>query len=151
MPVRMRVERRGGQLLIEQLIGIVLATLQLRDDDRPLRLAVRRVVDTVRHPLRLDEQHMVERVAGGGLGVGGLVDPGVAVPVAAVLLDDALDLVAGMFVVPLKFMCSTQCETPVSPGGSSFEPTRYQHQTVASGAVCTSCTRTRRPLSSTSS
>src|ERR671915_2581953 len=57
----------------------------------------------------------------------------------------------GMFVVPLKFMCSTQCETPVVPGASSFDPTRYQHQTDASGAVCTSCTRTRRPFSRTSS
>ena len=44
----------------------------------------------------------------------------------------------GMLVVPLKFMCSTQCETPVTPGPSSREPTRYQHQTDASGAVCTS-------------
>jgi len=41
----------------------------------------------------------------------------------------------GMLVVPLKFMCSTQCETPVCPVGSSFEPTRYQHQTAASGIV----------------
>src|SRR3954452_3690752 len=53
-----------------------------------------------------------------------------------------------MFVVPLKFMCSTQCDTPVRPGRSSFEPTLYQHQTDASGAVCISCTRTVRPLSS---
>src|SRR5438309_8233570 len=53
----------------------------------------------------------------------------------------------GILVVPLKFMCSTQCETPVRPGGSSFEPTLYQHQTDASGAVCSSRTRTFRPLS----
>ena len=54
----------------------------------------------------------------------------------------------GMLVVPLKFMCSTQCETPVSPGRSSFEPTLYQHQTDASGAVCSSWTSTFKPLSS---
>src|SRR3954471_13285890 len=54
----------------------------------------------------------------------------------------------GMFVVPLKFMCSTQCETPVRPGRSSLEPTLYQHHTEASGAVCSSCTMTLRPLSS---
>ena len=53
-----------------------------------------------------------------------------------------------MLVVPLKFMCSTQCETPVSPGRSSFEPTLYQHQTDASGAVCSSWTSTFSPLSS---
>src|SRR5437870_13777328 len=53
-----------------------------------------------------------------------------------------------MFVVPLKFMCSTQCDTPVSPGRSSLEPTLYQHHTDASGAVCSSCIRTLRPLSS---
>ncbi len=41
-----------------------------------------------------------------------------------------------MFVVPLKFMCSTQCETPGMPGRSSPEPTRYQHHTDTSGAVC---------------
>src|SRR5215217_6075051 len=56
-----------------------------------------------------------------------------------------------MFVVPLKFMCSTQCDTPVRPGRSSFDPTLYQHQTDASGAVCISCTRTVSPLSSTTS
>src|SRR5204863_2657269 len=53
-----------------------------------------------------------------------------------------------MFVVPLKFMCSTQCETPVRPGRSSFEPTRYQHHTDASGAVCSSWMSTFKPLSS---
>src|SRR5262245_16753830 len=53
-----------------------------------------------------------------------------------------------MLVVPLKFMCSTQCDTPVSPGCSSFDPTRYQHQTDASGAACSSRTSTLSPLSS---
>src|SRR5437762_5759532 len=53
-----------------------------------------------------------------------------------------------MFVVPLKFMCSTQCDTPVRPGRSSFEPTLYQHHTDASGAVCSSRTTTFNPLSS---
>src|SRR5215212_3067163 len=53
-----------------------------------------------------------------------------------------------MFVVPLKFMCSTQCDTPVSPGRSSFDPTLYQHHTDARGAVCSSRTRTFNPLSS---
>src|SRR5216117_60731 len=53
-----------------------------------------------------------------------------------------------MLVVPLKFMCSTQCETPVSPGRSSFEPTLYQHHTDASGAVCSSWMSTFNPLSS---
>src|SRR5918995_3940146 len=53
-----------------------------------------------------------------------------------------------MFSVPLKFMCSTQWETPVRPGRSSREPTLYQHHTEASGAVCSSRTSTFRPLSS---
>src|SRR5437773_1192481 len=53
-----------------------------------------------------------------------------------------------MLVVPLKFMCSTQWETPVSPGRSSFEPTLYQHHTEASGAVCSSWMSTFSPLSS---
>src|SRR3982751_5290560 len=53
----------------------------------------------------------------------------------------------GMLVVPLKFMCSTQCDTPVSPGPSSAEPTPYQHHTETSGAVWTSWTRIFRPLS----
>src|SRR4051794_22201897 len=55
----------------------------------------------------------------------------------------------GMFVVPLKFMCSTQCDTPVRPVDSFLEPTLYQHQTDASGAVCTSSMSTLRPLSRT--
>ena len=50
--------------------------------------------------------------------------------------------------VPLKFMCSTQCDTPVRPGRSSPDPTRYQHHTDASGAVCTSWMSDLRPLSS---
>src|SRR4030095_16317053 len=54
----------------------------------------------------------------------------------------------GMLRVPLKFMCSTQCDTPVNPGPSSFAPTRYQHQTDANGAVWTSWMRTLSPLSS---
>ena len=53
----------------------------------------------------------------------------------------------GMLVVPLKFMCSTQWDTPVRPGISSRDPTLYQHQTEASGAVWTSWTRIFRPLS----
>src|SRR3954453_9883905 len=53
----------------------------------------------------------------------------------------------GMFFVPLKFMCSHQCETPVRPGRSSFEPTLYQHQTEARGAVCSSWMSTFSPLS----
>src|SRR5256885_13170074 len=52
-----------------------------------------------------------------------------------------------MLVVPLKFMCSHQCETPVRPGRSSFEPTLYQHHTEASGAVCSSWMSTVSPLS----
>src|SRR5262245_41451702 len=54
----------------------------------------------------------------------------------------------GMFVVPLKFMCSTQWETPVRPGRSSLDPTLYQHHTDASGAVCSSWISTLNPLSS---
>ena len=90
----MGLEGGRRQLLIEERVGIVFAALQLGDDDRPLRLAVLRVVEAAGHALGLDEQHAVERVARGRLRVGGLVDPGVAVPVAAELLDDALHLVA---------------------------------------------------------
>ena len=54
----------------------------------------------------------------------------------------------GMFFVPRKFMCSTQCDTPVCPGVSSFDPTLYQHHTEASGAVWTSWTITVSPLPS---
>src|SRR5947208_1290417 len=54
----------------------------------------------------------------------------------------------GMLVVPLKFMCSTQCDTPVRPGRSSFDPTLYQHHTDASGAVCSSWMSTFNPLPS---
>ena len=61
---------------------------------RPLRLAVVRVIQTARHALGLDEQHPIERIARRRLEVRRLIDPGVAVPAAAELLDDALDLVA---------------------------------------------------------
>ena len=145
----MRLERRRGQLLIEQLIGIVLAALQLRDDDRALGLAVVGMVQAVRHALGLDEQHAIERVA--------------ASPSRDTSSDRSrcsrsscrrycsmmpFTWSRGMLVVPLKFMCSTQCDTPVRPGRSSFEPDLYQHHTDASGAVCSSWTSTFRPLSS---
>jgi hypothetical protein len=39
------LEGRRGHLHVEQLLGIVLAALQLRDDDGPLRLAVVRLVE----------------------------------------------------------------------------------------------------------
>ena len=53
-----------------------------------------RIEEPVGHALGLDEQHAVERVARRGLEVRRLVDPGVAVPASAELLDDALHLVA---------------------------------------------------------
>ena len=31
--IRVRLERRGGQLLVEELVGIVLAAVKLGDDD----------------------------------------------------------------------------------------------------------------------
>src|SRR5690606_29403898 len=49
--------------------------------------------------------------------------------------------------VPLKFMCSTQCEMPVRPGASSPEPTRYHAQSEISGDVCEGCRMTVSPLS----
>ena len=53
MPVGMRAERGRRQLLIEQLIRIVLAALQLRDDHGALGLAVGRIVEAVRPCARL--------------------------------------------------------------------------------------------------
>ena len=91
----MRAERGRGDLGVEQLLGIVLAALQLGDDDRPLGFALGRLVEAVGHPLGFDEEHLVERVAARRLEIGRLVDPGVAVPHAAEPLDDALHLVAG--------------------------------------------------------
>ena len=44
MPVRVRLERGRRQFLIEQLIGIVVAALELGDDHGALRLAVVRMV-----------------------------------------------------------------------------------------------------------
>ena len=90
-PVRMRAERGRGQLLIEQLVGIVLAALQLRDDDGPLGLAVG-ADRTGSCAIRSDSMNSMRSSASrvGGLRVRRLVDPRVAVPAAAELLDDAL-------------------------------------------------------------
>ena len=95
MTVGMRAKRRRGQLGIEHLLGIVVATLQLRDDDRPLRFALVGIEQAVVHPLGLDEQHLIERVAARRLEVGRLVDPGIAVPHPAEAFDDALHVFAG--------------------------------------------------------
>src|SRR5579859_155318 len=50
--------------------------------------------------------------------------------------------------VPLKSMCSTQCEMPVIPGTSLRLPTRYHAQNVATGAVWTSRSKTSSPFDS---
>ena len=102
MVIGMHLERRRRHLGVEQLLGIVLAALQLRDDHGALGLAVRGIVEAAVHPLGLDEQHPIERVLRRRFEVGRLVDPGVAVPAAAELLDDALHLVAGNVLRPLE-------------------------------------------------
>ena len=148
MAIRVRAERRRRDLGVEQLLGIVLATLQLRDDDGPLRLALVRLVQPVRHALGFDEQQRVER---------GSCPPSrdTSSGRSRCSRSTSRRIVrrcpssrrAGCWSVPLKFMCSTQWETPVWPGCSSPEPTRYQHHTETSGAVWTSWTRIWRPLS----
>ena len=92
--VRMRFERGRDDFLIEELIGVVFTAVQLRDDHGAFRFAIVRMVQAVRHPLGLDEEHPIERVFGRRLEIRCLIDPGVAVPTAAELLDDAFDLIA---------------------------------------------------------
>jgi hypothetical protein len=46
-------------------------------------------------------------------------------------------------------MCSTQCETPVTPGTSLRAPTPYQTQKVVIGALCISRVSIRRPFGRT--
>src|SRR5262245_51020446 len=94
MTIRMRLECRRRQLLIEELVGIVLTALQFGNDHRALGFAVVGMIEAARHALRFDEQHSIERIASGGLEIRRLIDPGVAVPSSTELLDDALDLIA---------------------------------------------------------
>ena len=91
----MRVKGHRRHFLIEQLIGIVLAALQLGDDDRALRFAFLGLVEAVLHAFGLDEQQLVQRIPPGRLEVCRLVNPGVAVPHATETFDEALHLVAG--------------------------------------------------------
>jgi hypothetical protein len=102
MRVGMYAECGSSQLLIEQLIGIVLSPLQLRDDDRAFRLAVRGIVKTVRHPLGFDEEHAIEHIPRRCFRVRGLIDPRIPIPVAAELFDDAFHLVAWDVRRPLE-------------------------------------------------
>ena len=90
VPVRVGLECGRRHLDLEQLVGVVLPALQLGNDDGALGLDVLRVVQAVGHPLGFDEQHAIERVAARRFEVGGLIDPRVAVPRTAELLDDAL-------------------------------------------------------------
>jgi len=92
----------GSDLGLKQLIRIVVAALQLRDDDGPLRFAFRRFEEAVRHPFRFDKQHLIQRRAAGGFEVSGLIDPGVAVPHSAKAFDDPLHLLAGNVHGPLE-------------------------------------------------
>ncbi len=102
MTVGMSLERRRVHFHLEHLVRVVLAALELRDDHRALGLDLVGLVQAIRHPLGLDEEHPVERVTRRRLEVGGLVDPGVAVPAPAELLDDALHLLAGDIRRPLE-------------------------------------------------
>ena len=92
----------------------------------------------VGHPLGLDEQHLVERVAAGRLEIGRLIDPGVSVPHPAEPLDDPLHLFARDVGRPLEIHVLDPVRRAGEPGPSSREPTPYQHHTDTSGAVCTS-------------
>ena len=102
VPVGVRAEGRRRDLHVEHLFGIVFAALELGNDHGALGLAVFRLVESVRHALGFDEEHLVEGVPPRGLEVGGLVDPGVAVPHPAETLDDALHLFAGDVGRPLE-------------------------------------------------
>src|SRR5215831_13035905 len=55
----------------------------------------------------------------------------------------------GTFFEPLNIMCSKKCESPVIPGCSLREPTRYHCQNATVGTLWSSCVSTTRPLSST--
>src|SRR3990172_3417445 len=64
--------------------------------------------------------------------------------------DTSLSTVArGNVLVPLNSMCSTQWLMPVIPDRSWRDPTLYQHQNVATGALWFSRRITVSPLSST--
>ena len=95
MTIRVGTEGRRRHFRIQKLIWIILAALQLGDDDGTLGFAVLRLVQAIRHALRFDEEQRVERIVPRRLEIGGLIDPGVAVPAAAKPLDDPLHLVAG--------------------------------------------------------
>ena len=113
--IAVRLEGRRGDLGVEHLLRIVVAAIELREDDRALGLAVVGMIEAARHPLRFDEEHAVERVARGSLEVRGLIDPGVAVPAAAELLYDALHFVAGNVGSPLE----VHVLDPVSDAGQA--------------------------------
>jgi len=100
--IGMDLERGRVHFDVEQLFGIVLAALQLGNNHAALRLEVRRIIEAAVHAFGLDEQHPVERVLRRRLEVRRLIDPGVAVPAAAELFDDALDLVARDVPGPLE-------------------------------------------------
>src|SRR6266705_5722180 len=53
------------------------------------------------------------------------------------------------FPPPLKSICSTQCEIPVTPGFSFLDPTLYIAQHPETGALGISRIRTLSPLSRT--
>ena len=82
MAVRVRLERGRGQLLVEQLVGIVFPALELRDDHRALGLAIVGMIQAAGHALGLDEQHAIEGVSRGGFEIRRLIDEGVAIPAA---------------------------------------------------------------------
>ena len=122
MPVGVRPEGRRVDFGVEQLVGIVLATLELGNDHRPLGLTVGRIVEAARHPLGLDEQHLVQGVPSGGLDVGRLIDPRVTVPHPPEPLDDAFHLLARDAGGPLEIHVLHPVRRAGPPGGFVSRP-----------------------------
>ncbi len=116
VPVRVSAKCGGGHLAVEELLRVVLPSLKLRDDDRPLGFAVRRVEDAAVHPLGLDEQHLIQGLPACGLQIGRLVDPGVAVPGPSEPLHDPLHLLSGNARGPLEVHVLDPVGDPGQPG-----------------------------------
>ena len=114
--VGMSLQRGPGDLLVEIGARVVLASLELGDDDGPFAIDLGSGVQALGHARGLETQHRLQGVALHRLEIRGHVQPGVPVPGAAGELDQTRHVVLADRSRPLEIHVLDPVGDPGDPG-----------------------------------